>query len=100
MKKYLAISTLAVVMSCLTIAEASAWTRTGTVTGPRGTATITAAGGCAYGVCSRSVTRTGPYGRTVTRTGSASCVGGVCTASRVTTGPRGNTVYRYGTFYR
>lgn len=100
MKKFLAVSSLAVALTCLTIADASAWTRAATVTGPRGTATVRASGGCAYGVCGRTVTRTGPYGATMSRTGSASCAGSVCTVNRTTTGPHGNTVTRTGTFYR
>jgi hypothetical protein len=99
-KKILAASSLAVVLSFAATSDVSAWTRTKTVTGPRGTATVSASGGCAYGACTRQVTRTGPRGYSVIRQGSASCAGGVCVASSVTTGPRGRTVYRSGVVYR
>ncbi|MBO0906080.1 hypothetical protein [Jiella sonneratiae] len=82
------------------VAEAGAWTRHGTVTGPRGTATIDGSGSCYNGSCSRQVTRTGPYGNSVSRQGSVSCAGGACSASRTTTGPRGATVTRQGTIRR
>src|SRR5262245_37548711 len=51
-------------------ADASAWTRQGTVTTWRGTYTVNSAGGCAGNVCSRTRTVTGPYGGTVTRSGT------------------------------
>jgi hypothetical protein len=70
------------------------------VTGARGTATVTASGSCAYGVCTRQVTRTGPRGYSATRQGTASCAGGVCTTSSVATGPRGRSVYRSSVIYR
>ncbi|MBR0812593.1 MULTISPECIES: hypothetical protein [Bradyrhizobium] len=53
-------------------ADANAWTRSGTASGPRGTSTVTASGACANGSCTRNVTRTGPAGRTYTRTGTIS----------------------------
>ncbi len=100
MKKILAASSLAVILSFAATADASAWTRTKTVTGARGTATVTASGSCAYGVCTRQVTRTGARGYIATRQGTASCAGGVCTASSTATGPRGGTVHRSTVVYR
>jgi hypothetical protein len=99
-KTILAASSLAVVLSFAAAADANAWTRATTVTGPRGTSTVTASGACANGVCSRQVTRTGPNGYSVSRQGWAQCAGGVCTTSSVTTGPRGRSVYRSGVIYR
>lgn len=100
MKSILTASSLAVVLSFMVAADANAWSRSKTVTGPRGTATVNASGACVAGVCSRQVTRTGPYGNSVTRQGIAHCSGGVCTTSSVATGPRGRTVYRSGVIYR
>ena len=100
MKRLIAMSTLAAALSVAAAADANAWTRSGTVTGPRGTSTIQGVGSCANGTCSRSVTATGPYGNSVTRQGSGSCANGVCSGSRQTTGPRGNTVYRQGSVSR
>ena len=81
-------------------ADAQAWTRSGGATGWRGTSSVQASGGCGGGSCTRSITRTGPYGYSMSRQGSASCAGGVCSGTRTTTGPRGNSVSRSGTFYR
>jgi hypothetical protein len=79
-------------------ADASAWTRHGTVTTPRGTYTVNAAGGCGGGVCSRTRTVTGPYGGTVTRSGSVVRTGpGQYSYQGQTTGPYGRTVTRSGT---
>lgn len=100
MMKFLALPALAVALSLASAPDANAWTRTGSVTTWRGTTTVTGSGSCAYGTCSRQVTRTGPYGGSVSRQGSASCAGGVCTGSSTTTGPRGQTIYRQGTVYR
>jgi hypothetical protein len=99
-KTILAASSLAVALSFMATADANAWSRSKTVTGPRGTSTVTASGACANGVCSRQVTRTGPYGNSVSRQGSAQCAGGVCTTSSVTTGPYGGTRYRSSVIYR
>ena len=100
MTKLIALSALAAALSVGAAADANAWTRSGTVTGPRGTSSVQAQGSCAGGSCSRSVTRTGPNGNSVTRQGSASCAGGVCTGSSTTTGPAGNTIYRQGSVSR
>ena len=72
MKKLLLTSALIGALSAAMAADASAWTRSGTATGPRGTSTVTGTGSCANGSCSRDVTRTGPAGNTYTRTGTVS----------------------------
>ncbi|WP_319529666.1 hypothetical protein [uncultured Cohaesibacter sp.] len=95
--------TIALMSSMIALAvasEANAWTRNGTVTGPRGTSSVQASGSCANGACSRQVTRTNPYGQTSTRSGSAACANGVCSGSSTTTGPYGGTVTRQGTISR
>mgnify|MGYP003481639647 FL=1 len=70
MKKLIAMSTLAGALSIAAAADASAWTRSGTTTGPRGTSSVHASAGCANGSCTRSVTRTRPSGNTYTRQGT------------------------------
>jgi uncharacterized low-complexity protein len=67
MKKLISMSTLAGALSIAAAADASAWTRSATSTGPRGTSSMQASGSCANGTCSRSATRTGPAGNTYTR---------------------------------
>jgi hypothetical protein len=81
-----------------TAADASAWTRQGTVTTWRGTYTVNGAGGCGGGVCSRTRTVTGPYGGTVTRSDTVVRTGpGQFRYQSQTTGPYGGTVTRSGT---
>jgi len=72
MTKFFLTSAVIGALSVAAAADASAWTRSATGTGPRGTSTVTATGGCANGSCSRNVTRTGPAGNTYTRTGTVS----------------------------
>lgn len=100
MTRFLTLAAGVALVTLAGAAEANAWTRSGSVTGWRGTGTVNAYGGCAGGSCSRSITRTGPYGYSTSRQGSASCAGGVCSGTRTTTGPRGNSVTRQGTIYR
>jgi hypothetical protein len=79
-------------------ADASAWTRQGTVTTARGTYTVNAAGGCAGGVCSRTRTVTGPNGGTVRSSGTVVRTGpGQFSYQGQTTGPYGGTITRSGT---
>jgi hypothetical protein len=99
-KTILAASSFAVALSFMATADANAWSRSTTVTGPRGTATVTASGSCANGVCTRQATRTGPRGYSVSRQSSAQCAGGVCTTRSVVTGPYGGTRYRSSIIYR
>ncbi len=71
MKKLILMSALAGALSVAAAADASAWTRSGTATGPRGgTSSFQASGSCANGSCSRTATRTGPAGNTYTRQGT------------------------------
>ena len=101
MNRILALSVLTATLTLAT-ADANAWTRNGTVTGPNGTAHVQAWGSCANGSCSRTITRTGPYGYSVTRQGTIACdrAAGSCNYNSQTTGPRGYTVYRQGTITR
>jgi uncharacterized low-complexity protein len=70
MKNLLLTTAMIGAFSIAAAADASAWTRSATSTGPRGTSTVQATGSCANGSCSRNVTRTGPAGNTYTRTGT------------------------------
>jgi hypothetical protein len=70
MKTFFLTSAVVAALSVAAVADASAWTRSATGSGPRGTSSVTATGGCANGSCSRNVTRTGPAGNTYTRTGT------------------------------
>lgn len=70
MNKFFLTSLVIGALSVAAAADANAWTRSATASGPRGTSTVTATGGCANGNCSRNVTRTGPAGNTYTRTGT------------------------------
>ena len=73
MKNLFLTSAVIGVLSIAAVANANAWTRTGSTTGPRGgTSSLSASGSCAGGTCSRSATRTGPAGNSATRQGSIS----------------------------
>lgn len=72
MKKFFLTSLAIGALSVAAAADANAWTRSATFSGPRGTSSISATGSCANGSCTRSVTRTGPAGNTYTRTGTIS----------------------------
>lgn len=98
-------SALVFSVACFTvlagIGEAAAWTRSGSVTTPRGTYTGAVAGSCAGGTCSRAAVATGPYGGSVSRTGSITRTGpGSYAYQRTTTGPAGNSVTRSGSVSR
>lgn len=98
MKIALASISLAAVIMVAGSSAASAWTRHGTVTTPRGTYYGSASGGCAGGTCSRSASVTGPDGRAVSRSGSITRTGPHrYSYSRTTTGPQGRSVTRAGT---
>lgn len=100
MKKLAASALLGVAISAMTVADAYAWTRDAHVYGWRGSSSVHASGSCSNGSCSRDITRTGPYGNSVSRQGSASCSNGSCSGTRTTTGPNGGTVTRDGTVTR
>jgi hypothetical protein len=72
MKKLFLTSAVIGALSVFAVADANAWTRSGTSTGPRGTSSVNVTGSCANGSCSRNATRTGPAGNTYTRTGTVS----------------------------
>ena len=72
MKKLVLTSAFIGALSVAAIADANAWTRSGTASGPRGTSSVNVTGSCANGSCTRSATRTGPAGTTYTRQGSIS----------------------------
>jgi hypothetical protein len=88
---------LASLMVAGAAADASAWTRQGSVNTWRGTYAYQGSAGCAAGTCSRSRSVTGPYGGTVSRSGSVTRTApGQYSYSRTTTGPRGGSVTRSG----
>ncbi len=95
-----ATSAFAAILALATVADASAYTRSGSVSGPRGVSTVNGSGSCSGGSCSRSVVRTGPAGNSYTRSGSASCSGGTCSGSATSTGPRGYSRTRQGSVSR
>lgn len=103
MRKTLTFGFMTGVLVLAWVAEANAFTRNGSVTGPNGgTASVSGSGGCSGGTCSRTVKRTGPYGGTASRSGSASCNSGTasCSGTRTTTGPKGGTIVRNGSISR
>lgn len=100
MKSVFTTAALAGILAISLVTDASAWSRNGSVSGPRGTNTFNAQGSCSGGSCSRSATATGAYGRTAIRNGSGSCSDNSCSGSRSTTGPAGRNFQRSGSFSR
>jgi len=101
MNKIMALTAGAFFAATAFAADADAWQRNSTVTGPAGnSAHVQAQGECYGGTCSRSRTITGPNGNSATLGATGSCYGGQCTVSRSRTGPAGNTVTRHGTISR
>lgn len=100
MRKTIALSVLALALSLGAAADAQAWSRRASSTGPAGTSTVDASGSCSGGNCSRAITRTGPGGNSLSRAGSASCANGSCTGTSTTTGPGGQTRTRTGSVTR
>lgn len=79
------------------IADANAFQRSGTVSSARGTGSYSGSAGCSGGTCSRSMTRTGAQGRTMTNSGSVTKTApGQYSYSGSTTGPNGQTRNRSG----
>lgn len=97
MTKLVAISALVAALFFGMAADAGAWERHGTFTGPRGTTTTSGSGSCAGGNCSWQGGGTGPRGNSWSRQGTASCSGGTCTSSGGGTGPQGGSWSRSGT---
>ncbi len=85
MKKLFAFAALAAIFSISAAMDANAWSRSSSFTGPRGTSSVQAQGSCSGGACNRTITRTGPYGGSVTHSGSTTCASGSCTHSGATT---------------
>jgi len=100
MKKLLAIAAIIGAVSAVTVADANAGSRSGSISGPRGTTTFSGSRSCAGGVCSSQGSVTGPYGGTISHQGSSSCSGGTCSGSGTVTGPRGGSVTYNGTVTR
>jgi hypothetical protein len=68
MKNLVLMSALVGALSVAAVADANAWTRSASTTGPRGgTSSLNVQGSCGGGSCNRTATRTGPYGNTATR---------------------------------
>lgn len=77
------------------VADASAYTRSSTTTGPRGnTVGSVGTGACYGGACVSNKTVTGPRGYTATRSGNTTCADGKCQGGATYTGPGGNTIKR------
>ena len=100
MRNFLSAGLMAGLLALSFVADANAFSRNGTVSGPRGTSSVSANGSCAGGTCSRAITRTGPYGGSVSKSGSASCNSATCSGSSTTVGPHGGTVTRNSTISR
>lgn len=100
MKKLIAIAAIAGALSAAAIVDANAGSRSGSISGPRGTTTFSNSRSCAGGACASQGSVTGPYGGTVSHQGSSSCSGGTCSGSGTVTGPRGGSVTYNGTVTR
>ena len=97
MKHVSMVSLAAVSLIFAGIADANAFQRYGTVSSARGTGSYSGSAGCANGTCSRSMTRTGAQGRTMTNSGSVTKTGaGQYSYSGSATGPNGQTRNRSG----
>ena len=97
MKQFSMVSIAAVALIFAGVADANAFQRSGTTSGARGTSSYSANAGCSGGTCSRTMTRTGPQGGTMTNSGSVTKTGpGQYSYSGSTTGPNGQTRTRSG----
>jgi hypothetical protein len=95
MKKLLALTAGAFVAATAFAADADAWERRSTITGPAGNSGhVEAYGSRGGGEWYRNRTITGPSGNTATLGATGSCYGGECQIERQRTGPAGNTVRR------
>ncbi len=101
MKKLMVMTAGAFVAATAFAADADAWERRSTITGPAGnSAHVEAYGSRGGGTWSRNRTITGPNGNTATLGATGSCSGGECNINRSRTGPAGNTVNRSTTIRR
>lgn len=101
MTRLIAIPVLAAILStaAITGADASSWSHSRSVTGPRGTTTSGGSASCSGGSCSWQGGGTGFRGNSWSREGQGSCSGGTCSWTGEFTGPGGNTRNYGGTFY-
>jgi len=102
MKKIMALTAGAFVAATAFAADADAFERRSTITGPAGNQ-VHVQGSVKQtgpGQWQRSRTITGPAGNTATLGATGSCYGGECTINRSRTGPAGNTVNRSTTIRR
>jgi hypothetical protein len=76
---------LAALMSVAMVSEAAAWSRNRTVTTAQGSSSMSAAGTCAGGTCTRSAVRTGPRGNSLSANGSVTCDPSLQNCSRTKT---------------
>lgn len=72
MKKFFLTSAVIGALSVAAVADANAWTRSATGSGPRGSSSVSVNGSCANGTCTRNAVRTGPAGNTYSRSGTVS----------------------------
>jgi hypothetical protein len=93
---------LAAIASLAMVSEASAWSRNRSVSSAQGTAHFSASGSCAGGSCSRSATRTGPRGNSLSATSSATCSSASqsCSRSKTYTGSNGGSATVQGSVSR
>lgn len=93
---------LAAIASFAMVSEASAWSRNRSVSTAQGTSHFSASGSCAGGSCSRSATRTGPRGNSLSATSSASCdsASQSCSRSKTYTGSNGGSATVQGSVSR
>lgn len=100
--KALRLMTLAVILSVGAVAEASAFSRSVSATGPNGgTYTRQGSGGCSGGSCSWNSTATGPNGLTSSHSATATSNGnGAVSINGAGTGPNGRSYNRSVTYGR
>lgn len=97
MKNVSMVSIAAVSLLFAGIADANAFQRSGSVSSARGTSSHAASASCSGGTCTRSVSRTGAQGRTMSNSGSVTKTGtGQYSYTGSTTGPNGQTRSRSG----
>ncbi len=96
MKKIMALTAGAFLAATAFAADADAWERRSTITGPAGNQVHTQGNAqrTGDGGWTRNRTITGPAGNTATLGASGSCDGEGCNIQRSRTGPAGNTVRR------